>query len=305
MAQSEVYSLRQMVELTGISEFTLRGWENRYRAFLPNRSETGRRLYSLADLRRALLLRELVKRGLRISEIANLSLPKLNRLLEGEMPEEAAPEQNCSEVAEILKHTALQEWDELEIGLESAMAKRRPLQAIEEVVLPLLRDLGNGVAAGNISISQEHVLSAFLRQQLFRLCRPGKQKSETRLVLASPEGDFHDLGILVAHAMAMNLGLRSLFLGANSPKKDLCETAVRFGATHVVVSSTISRKEGAQEDLAAVVHFLHAHLPRKAAIWLGGRNAAGLQLEIPRQHQVFSSLKEFVAGLEEISNSGA
>lgn len=79
---TDSYTIRQVVDLTGLSEFTLRGWENRYEAFRPNRTATGRRMYSQSDLQKAILLRELLLRDHRIGEIADLSVAALQDLLE-------------------------------------------------------------------------------------------------------------------------------------------------------------------------------------------------------------------------------
>ena len=68
------YSLRQMTDMTGLTEFTLRGWELRYDAFNPARNETARRQYSSSDLQKAILLRELLRRDRKIGEIAALSI---------------------------------------------------------------------------------------------------------------------------------------------------------------------------------------------------------------------------------------
>ena len=75
------FSLRQVVELTGVSEFTLRGWESRYQAFRPRRTGSGRRRYTKADILRARALLELTARGQRISSIATLPLSELEELI--------------------------------------------------------------------------------------------------------------------------------------------------------------------------------------------------------------------------------
>jgi len=305
MGKAESYTLRQVVELTGLSEFTLRGWENRYRAFCPNRTESGRRFYSTADLQRAMLLRELTKRGHRIGEIATLSRRRLDALLEDkDLQPKDRPKGSSPEVGLVLKHLPLQEWDELEKILSSVCRRNEPQHVIRNFVLPLLKELGERVASGHVTISQEHILSALLKQQLHRMqIRKINPKAKSRLLIAAPEGDFHELGILVAHAMAGSHGLRSLYLGPNSPKKELCETALRFRATNVLIGSTISRKEGAKEELYSYIHFLSQHLPKSVVLWIGGRNSSSFQAELGRKCKTFSSLLELECALEELAGT--
>lgn len=299
----DFYTLRQVVDLTGLSEFTLRGWENRYSAFLPKRTNTGRRQYSAADLQKAMLLRELLKRNHRIGDVAHLSVKKLSDLMDeetapGSLP--SAPTSTSTTAEHLLKLTALQEWDEVEKILRSQF-KKSASDSLNHLILPVLQSLNRAVVEGHVTISQEHILSALLKEHIYHLRSLAPvANSSSRFVMATPEGDFHEIGILVAHLMMSLNKVRSLFLGPNSPKKELCETALRFGATHVLIGSTISRKEGACEDLATFVHFLDKNLPAKTALWIGGRNAYGFEAQLNRPHKIFKSLEDLRQALENL-----
>jgi methanogenic corrinoid protein MtbC1 len=296
---TDSYTIRQVVDLTGLSEFTLRGWENRYEAFRPNRTATGRRMYSQSDLQKAILLRELLLRDHRIGEIADLSVAALRDLLEdesGESPQAPGPYKAQRE--NIFRHLSLQNWNELKDELRRATRKDKPLAVLADLIAPLVQELGQLVAAGIVSISQEHIFSALLKERLYVLSESARKGNKNaRFVVAAPEGDFHELGILIAHAMLAHSGFPSLYLGPNTPKKDLGETIHRFGATHVLLGSTVSRKEGAKEDLYTFLHFLDRHLSRETSIWLGGRNAANPFGEVQRSVVRFSSLGQFEKAL--------
>lgn len=303
MVKAETYSLRQVVELTGLSEFTLRGWELRYGAFSPRRSGTGRRQYSATDLKRALLLRELTKRQHRIGDVAKLPLAKLDGLLEaGAPPPSEVPAGFEKSVTRALKLASLQEWDDLEKSLCSVTAKNEPLPALRGFFLPLLRSLSEEVSHGRITISQEHVVSALVKTQLYRLHEKAKAPTgNTRLIIAAPEGDYHELGILSAHVLAAHYRVRSLYLGPNTPKNELAETALRYGATHLILGSTLSRAEGAKEDLYTLLHHLDRHLPQGLTLWLGGRHGTEFRGQLERKFAVFSSLHSLEEALKEIS----
>lgn len=303
MKSTETYSLRQVVELTGLSEFTLRGWEQRYGAFSPNRTGTGRRRYSAVDLQKAILLRELVKRNHRIGEIANLPVAKLDKLLEQEAGEKSDAEPEVSDKVQLaFRHVTRQEWDELEDLLDSQTRRAKPAQVLEEWILPLLQQLTKGVEEGHITIAQEHVLSALVRSELHRLReRAPKRGSRARVLIAAPEGDFHDLGILIAHVIVGIAGTRSLYLGPNTPKNELCETAHRYGATHLLLGSTISRKEGAKEDFYTYVHYLDKHLSSSVQLFLGGRNGKEFRGTLQREHRVFSNLSELETAMQSLN----
>ncbi len=274
------YSLRQIVDVTGITEFTLRGWELRYGAFAPVRTKTGRRRYNSKDLQKAILLRELVKRNHKISNIAGFKLSQLKKMMgsESELMPSSAPI-NKTEIQEVMKNLSLQDWGQLEVQLAAVFKRLRPLESILEFFMPLLEHIGYEVASGRLSIAQEHILSAMLKQNLNRLIQSRHQSSKFKIVVASPEGDFHELGILASHAIANQLKLCSIFIGPNTPKDQLCETASRFGATHILLGSTVSKNEGAKDDFYSFIHFLDKNLSKNIAFWLGGRACQPIALK--------------------------
>lgn len=294
MPDREQYSLRQLVELTGLSEFTLRGWENRYGAFRPARSETGRREYSPRDLQKAILLRELTSRGKRIGDIAQLPASKLGALLEAD-DQTAGAETRSPDVAEALRLASLQKWEELEELFRSIGKRKAPLTAALEFVAPLLAGVSALVGLERLTVSQEHMVSSLVKDLLYalRARAPVPKADAKRVLIAAPEGDYHELGILLAHCLVAQHGLRSLYLGPNTPKADICESALHFQASHVLIAATIGRTEGAREALPAVVHFLDTHLAPKVALWIGGREGARLQAQLTRHHSVFATIVDF------------
>jgi len=71
--ESSTYKIGKVSRLTGVSPDTLRIWERRYKAVVPERSESGGRLYSSEDIARLKLMKSLVDAGDSISSVAGLS----------------------------------------------------------------------------------------------------------------------------------------------------------------------------------------------------------------------------------------
>src|SRR5690349_22752223 len=69
---------------TGLKPDLIRAWERRYGAVAPGRTETRRRFYSDEDIERLLLLRRVVSSGRGISQVAGLSNPELEALIEAD-----------------------------------------------------------------------------------------------------------------------------------------------------------------------------------------------------------------------------
>lgn len=277
MAQKELFTIRQMIEITGLSEFTLRGWENRYKAFRPARTNTGRRGYSKTDIERALLLRELLKRGEKISKIAPLDNQKLQKLFaQTQQPSEKTTQASQSKtITNALDLMALQKWSELET-LFHMYTSKDAIEMINTFLLPLLTELAHRVNRGIVSIAQEHIFSAFLKEKIYSaLSQLEKKNSKSshksfRFILATPEGDYHEIGLLLAHLMLRYYGFTSLYLGPNTPSQDLAETAMRFDASHMLVVSTVSKKQGAHQDLLTFVGEVQKKVGRAIQVLIAG-----------------------------------
>lgn len=288
MTKSEYFSIRQMIELTGLSEFTIRGWENRYKAFSPQRSDTGRRQYQKKDVERALLIRELLKRGHKISHIASLSSQSLLSLFEAEEPNLSKYQLDGTHnkyVFQVLELMALQKWTQL-----SDLFKESQFKNVHDFVhtfaLPLLKELSSQVISGYVSVAQEHVLSSLLKEKIYLLLshlenskKQVNKKSKIRFILSTPEGDYHDLGLLLAHLLIRYHGLVSLYLGPHSPIQDLTETALRFEASHLLIVSTVSVKEGAQDHLFKYVSEIQKRISPKAKVLVAGNQAQHFSAE--------------------------
>lgn len=301
--RGSTYTLRQVVELTGITEFTLRGWEGRYRAFRPRRSPSGRRLYDRTDVQKARLLLQLTKEGHRISEIATQGLEELTRLLAESGLDAQAPsglkDRTSPTLRRLFRHVDHFDWTAVEKEFERQrveVAEARDF--VLRVLIPIMAEIGARVADGRLSIAQEHILSALLRQHLaaLRAAAP-TPRGGARVVFATPEGDHHELGLLAAATLAAVAGIRQLYLGPNMPKRELAECCLRYDATHLVLAATLSRSEGAREDLEHVVHFVDRHLPAGVSLWLGGRRTRGLFVELRREVRIFADLGALDEGL--------
>lgn len=294
------YTIRQVVDLTGLSEYTLRGWELRYHLFKPKRTETGRRLYTEHDLRLAKTLKDLTRLGYKISDLADKDFVDLQIML-GEMDQEKTDYQNSSKsISKIIHLANLFDWDGVFRLLSEHRLQADGLRFIFDLVLPLLFQVNKQIQTGAFSISQEHILSALLRAEILLIKKTKKQKkSKVRLVMATPEGDYHELGLLIASVISAYYGLQTLYLGPNMPSRDLCEASLQFGATHVLLVATYQKNT----DLLKYAHFIDKNLNKKIEFWLAGPGFVKLQIEPQRSCKLFYNFNQFEDSILEISKS--
>src|SRR3954449_10193334 len=137
---------------SGVSTELLRAWEKRYGLLDPVRAPSGFRLYSQADERRVALMRKHLSLGVAAAEAARLA-----RL--DDAAAEDAPAGQRAELAALRDRlaTELETFDErgAHATLDTVFG-RYPLDlAIEDIVLPFLRDLGERWARAQITVGQE------------------------------------------------------------------------------------------------------------------------------------------------------
>lgn len=270
------YAIRIAAQRSGITPDTLRAWERRYGAVTPARSGTARRLYSDADIERLRVLRTLVDRGHSIGYVAGLGPAEIASLLE-------SPEHPMPPRAPHLGPAAARALESAERALAEldAPALRRVLQrammdmdtdgVIEQVMAPLCRSVGKQWQEGTICTAHEHVASAAIRDALGNMLDVLRVRSaERRLVAATPAGERHEFGALMAAAVASSAGYSVTYLGPDLPAQDIATAASRVAA-HAVLLSVVRGMDQAEvnREVRAVRDALDGAVP----IILGGSGA--------------------------------
>lgn len=251
----------ELARRTGVATDLLRAWERRYGLLAPTRTEAGYRLYSAADVQRVRRMRELLAGGLSAAQAAREAM--------------GAP----APVGAVAPATASAELREALVALDDArahaaldrlLADYSAPAVLNDVVLPLLHELGVGWERGEISVAQEHFASNLLRGRLLGLARGWDRGSGPRAVLACPPGERHDLGLVIFGLALRDHGWRITFLGADTPVDTLVDTVRRFGPEALVLAvADPARLEGVAETVAGLTGV-------ETAIWLGGAGAAEL-----------------------------
>ena len=76
-----VFSIKDLENLSGIKAHTIRIWEKRYNVLEPMRTETNIRLYDLSNLQKLLNITLLHNHGYKISKISKLSNERIPELV--------------------------------------------------------------------------------------------------------------------------------------------------------------------------------------------------------------------------------
>jgi methanogenic corrinoid protein MtbC1 len=268
------YPIRAVAKITGLTLDTLRAWERRYQAVVPERSDRGRQ-YGAAQIERLLLLGQLVQKGHAIGGIAALSDQELRDLLTrlpGQLTPEPAPPKDI--LAPVL--SAIESFDSAGAGdeLSRLAAVLTPRDLVYQVAVPLMREVGIRSHNGTLAIAQEHLASQMLRNLLgsmMRLFRPSNPAM--KMVLATPAGESHEFGILAAAMLASMAGIEPVYLGPDLPALEIASAAQRVSAQVILLGITVITETTAEE-----VRAVAAAMPEAAELWVGGASSADLDL---------------------------
>jgi len=258
----DTYAVGGVARLTGISPDVMRAWERRYEAVTPIRTAGGTRRYRLEDIERLLLLKAAVTSGYRISEVARLSSKEISDRLAEDKEERGNPP-----LEEVL--SALERLDGVaaEREISAQMAMLGPVEFAKQFALPLLQAIGEAWGERRLCVASEHLGSALLRSLLGSALRPTTAHRDAPVVVfATPPGERHEIGLLVAAVTALGAGANPVFLGSDLPVDELVTAAATTHARALAISAVVTNPS----DLERTLRNLRDTLPSKTELWLGG-----------------------------------
>jgi methanogenic corrinoid protein MtbC1 len=283
-----MYTIKQAAARSGLTVPTVRVWERRYGVVHPERTPTGYRLYDDAAIARLIAMRHLVEvQGIRPSQAADqvlaagadiAGLVQAARAASGPVPPGGAPatppaDRAREAVEGFVAAARLLDVSAMERVLDEAFAAERFEGAVDHVVFPALRSIGEGWSDGTIDVSMEHAASETIRRRLSSFYDTVASATGTPdLIVGLPPGGQHEIGTLVFAIAARRRGLDVLYLGADVPLESWRVAVEAIGA-RVAVIGVVGATDVAAAD-RVVRTLLASARPPIAAV--GGRRAQEL-----------------------------
>jgi len=271
------YKIGAVSRLTGLSVDVVRVWQKRYQAVVPQRSEGGSRLYSDSDVARLRKLRQAVELGHSISQIANLPDSELETLGSKQAATigafslaEQPPDQYAFSRDRFL--SAIERFDIVSADEEihRAATLYPPRIIVKHIVTPLLVEIGERWAHKDFGIAHEHVATNLIRNllsSLFRLYPP--DEAADSIVAATPAGERHEFGILIAALIAATRGWRVIYLGIDLPAAEIVR-AVKLSKSRVLLLSAIHQQNPSTPE---ELKFVAEQIPNNCRVWIAGPEA--------------------------------
>ncbi|MAW06965.1 MAG: hypothetical protein CME61_01640 [Halobacteriovoraceae bacterium] len=279
------YNIQMVSKLTGISIHTLRAWEKRYKAVVPDRDGSGRRAYNDDELEKLKLLGKICSMGGSIGSIANLQMSDLKGLMSKfetstpySAPSVAAPVIETEvDTQAILNHLllALQDF-KLDI-ISHELHKLKITMSLKDlafkILLPLLQEIGFRVYNNTLNVAQEHAISSIVRFHIGQFVYQNyerKRKKGTVATLATPEGEYHEFGILIASLLCIHHGINFYFLGANMPALGFAEASKSLSSDILILGTTRASKFDTPANLDEYIRSLLGQMEDNQMLLLGG-----------------------------------
>lgn len=220
-----LFSIRDIENLTGIKAHTLRIWEQRYNLFCPKRRESKHRFYDCDDLKHLLRIAYLYNQGHKISQIACCSPEEMARMALEAKPDSDNYEIFINQLTEATLDLDQPRFDKilhnlvLHAGFEKSMIS---------VLFPFLKKIGVLWLTGQVIQAHAHFARSLIIKKMM-VAIDGLEKTAytggRRVLLFTPAGDHHDmpggecqeLPLLFMHYMLKKERVPAIYMGKNVP----------------------------------------------------------------------------------------
>ena len=273
------FSINVISNACGVKPHTIRTWEKRYQVFTPERSEGGQRLYSEVDLAKAKLIVALIEQGHTISSLARHSLQDLRSLLvvnKGE-DSESGKMFTSVETKRLLQHLANFNIDMVASGMQHLRLSLGVKEFIFKIVLPVIHEIEKLALKGIYSVTQEHIISTIVRDQLGQINLANEGPNHDRFALATPEGNLHELPIMIAEIICNANRFSTNYLGASHPAECLSEAVNALKCKTIVMGVISSAQWNYEKNIVPYLESMDKYLKNKVIVILGG----GSEVDFP------------------------
>ena len=224
-----VFSIKDLENLSGIKAHTIRIWEKRYNILEPMRSDTNIRSYDIKNLQKLLNIVLIHNYGYKISKISNLNQEQINQLANEIISEKSA------------KNHAISTFKMAMMNFDQSLFLKTYNQLLSEksfrevfytVFIPLMEEIGFLWQTDTISPAHEHFISYLIKQKLLINTEKVQILEPTRtdkvFVLFLPLNEVHELGLMYLNYEILLKGYQTIYLGESIPTESLLDLKNSF-----------------------------------------------------------------------------
>ena len=292
-----IFSIKDLENLSGIKAHTIRIWEKRYNVLEPMRTETNIRLYDLSNLQKLLNITLLHNHGYKISKISKLSNERIPELVNEIISDKS------------VKHHAISTFKMAMINFDHSLffntfnkllSEKTFREVFYDVFIPLIQEIGLLWQTDTITPAHEHFISYLIKQKLLTYTEVIQTKApihEDRIfVLYLPMNEIHELGLMYINYEILSLGYKTIYLGESVPMDSLKDMKKYFDNITYICYSTVEPNKNEINNYIKGVN--EEILDETSNLWLIGRMVENIDSKlISEKINLFSSIKELIENI--------
>jgi DNA-binding transcriptional MerR regulator/methylmalonyl-CoA mutase cobalamin-binding subunit len=254
---------------TGIPPATLRKWESRYGFPVPVRTAGDHRAFYPADLDALIEISRRMAAGQR----ASVAIRAVKSSQQESAPGASGHVAECAtEVSQAMQLLLENDLYSFEDHLAKHFAHHGAATFAKVLAFPLIEAVGNLWQLGRLPVFAEHLFSSILQKVVLQTAvRPTPNAdSVPTVLLASPPGESHTLGLSLLNAVLHEAGIPTVFLPGGLPAAEIAAAAKAFNVQVVALSASVACSA---RLLAMELRSLRRVLDSHTELWIGGAGA--------------------------------
>ena len=292
-----IFSIKDLENLSGIKAHTIRIWEKRYNVLHPMRTDTNIRLYSLSSLQKLLNIVLLHDYGYKISKIATFTDDKIV-----EMTRQIVSNKNAKNHAINAFKMAMINFD---CGLFSntynwLLEEKTFKEIFHQVFVPLMEEIGLLWQTDTITPAHEHFISCLIIKKVLVNIEKVEDvepiNKDKVYVLSLPLNEIHELGLMYLHYEIVSKGYRVIYLGESMPIENLKDLKKHYDSIIFLSYFTVKPEKDNVDDYVDVMG--RELLGDDSQIWLIGKMAEYInQTLISPDIKVFNAISDLIENI--------
>lgn len=264
-----IFSIKDLENLSGIKAHTIRIWEKRYNILEPMRTDTNIRMYDLASLQKLLNITLLHDHGYKISKISKFPKDQIPKIVNEIITDKSAKNHAISAFK-----MSMMNFDQALFfkTYEDLLSEKSFREIFFEVFIPLIQEIGFLWQTDTISPAHEHFISHLIKQKLLvntekiQIHEPTKE--DKVFVLYLPLNEVHELGLMYLNYEIILNGYKSIFLGESVPIESIKDVTSFFNNITFICYLTV---EPNKDEINNYIQELDSSFDDNVEFWLIGR----------------------------------
>ncbi|MCW4467526.1 MerR family transcriptional regulator [Flavobacterium sp. MFBS3-15] len=235
-----IFTIKDLENLSGIKAHTIRIWEKRYNILQPLRTESNIRYYDVASLQRILNISTLNSFGYKISMLARVPEDDIPKMVKEILSNKSL----AGHVVNNFKLAMMNFDKQLFMTTYNSLADKKTFGEIfYECFIPLLEEIGSLWQTDTITPAHEHFISYLIRQKLALETAKlplDEDNGDRTYVLYLPEEEIHELGLMFLNYELQQKGYKTIYIGENVPLSNIEEIKNHFEKITFICYTTVA-----------------------------------------------------------------